>query len=302
MTGLRRAALLGCALLPVLAGCGPAPATRTPAAPAANAPPAGSTAQPAPGVTGSALDALATLAVRGRGPRTGYSRAQFGPAWADVDRNGCDTRNDVLRRDLRDVTARAGTGDCVVLSGTLDDPYTGRTLAFAKSTAGAVQIDHVVALSDAWQKGAAQWSAGRRLQFANDPLGLLAVDGPTNQRKGDGDAATWLPPAKGFRCRYVARQVAVKQAYALAVTAAERDAVQRVLADCPGEPLPGPFAPAPVPTTPARATAAAVPAVGNPDHGSCRNAVAHGAGPYRRGQVEYGYYRDADHDGVVCER
>jgi hypothetical protein len=132
------------------------------------------------------------LVVKGRGPRTGYSRAQFGPAWADVDHNGCDTRNDILRRDLTRITFRAGT--CVVLSGLLHEPYSGRDVVFSKAHASAVQIDHVVALSDAWQKGAAAWTADRRRQFANDPLNLLAVDGPLNDKKGDGDAATWLPP------------------------------------------------------------------------------------------------------------
>ncbi len=298
----RRTLLVALVGLSALVGCGPSATTTTATTP--SAPPSAAGSAPvvapttAPPTAGSALDALAALTVKGRGPKTGYTREQFGPAWADVDRNGCDTRNDVLRRDLRDVTFRAGTHDCVVLSGTLAEPYTGATVTFSKSDAGAVQIDHVVALSDAWQKGAAQWPAARRLQLANDPLNLLAVDGPTNLRKGDGDAATWLPPDKGFRCRYVARQGAVKRAYALAVTAAERDAVQRVLAGCPGESLPG-SVPAPAPTAPAPAGPAPA---GDPDYGTCSNAEAHGAGPYRRGQVEYGYYRDADGDGVVCER
>lgn len=176
---------------------------------------------------------LGTLAVKGRAPRTGYDRDAFGPAWADVDRNGCDTRNDVLARDLADVAFEAGTHDCVVLTGTLDDPYSGTTIAFERGPDSAdVQIDHVVALSDAWQKGAQQWDAERRRQFANDPANLLAVDGPTNAAKGDGDAATWLPPSTGYRCAYVVRQVRVKAAYGLWVTAAERDAMDRTLDGC----------------------------------------------------------------------
>ncbi len=153
---------------------------------------------PAAADPGTALAALATLEVKGRAPRTGYDRDQFGPAWADVDRNGCDTRNDVLARDLTDETFEPGTHDCVVLTGTLVDPYTATTVAFQRGnvTSTAVQIDHVVALSDAWQKGAQQLDTATRQRFANDPLNLLAVDGPTNQAKGDGDAATWLPPNK----------------------------------------------------------------------------------------------------------
>jgi hypothetical protein len=196
-----------------------------------------STAAP---TAGAALAVLETLAVKGRAPRTGYDRDRFGPAWADVDRNGCDTRNDVLRRDLDDVTTRAGTRGCVVATGVLADPYSGETIEFIRGqgTSQAVQIDHVVALSDAWQKGAQQWTDERREEFANDPTELLAVDGRLNSSKRDGDAATWLPPDRSARCQYVARQVAVKAKYALWVTSAEKAAIARVLAGCPEEPLP----------------------------------------------------------------
>jgi hypothetical protein len=179
------------------------------------------------------LDALARLAVKGRAPKTGYSRERFGAAWLDVDHNGCDTRNDILNRDLSDKAWRAGTHHCVVTAGTLHDPYTKRVVHFAKADASEVQIDHVVALADAWQKGAQHLDAPMRVRFANDPLNLLAVDGATNEVKGDGDAATWLPPNKSYRCRYVARQVSVKLQYHLWVTQAEHDAIGRVLASCP---------------------------------------------------------------------
>jgi Protein of unknown function (DUF1524) len=188
---------------------------------------------------------LASLPVKGRAPKTGYARDQFGPAWTDdnddeLGHNGCDTRNDILRRDLAALAVKPGTHDCVVTAGTLADPYTGRTIAFVRgaTSSSAVQVDHVVALSDAWQKGAQQWPARTRRDLANDPLNLLAVTGPVNRAKGDGDAATWLPPNKGYRCAYVARQVAVKARYHLWVTAAERDGIARVLSACPGQPLP----------------------------------------------------------------
>jgi hypothetical protein len=192
------------------------------------------------GKPGSALATLATLPVKGRAPKTGYDRALFGQAWADVDRNGCDTRNDVLRRDLASFVLKPGTNGCRVLSGTLHDPYLGRTIAFVRgpNTSSEVQIDHVVPLSDAWQKGAQQWSTPRRTAFANDLLNLLAVDGLTNQRKGDSDAATWLPPSKAYRCQYAARQIAVKAKYGAWVTGAERDALGRILATCPSQQLP----------------------------------------------------------------
>jgi len=201
----------------------------------------GGSSGPAPSAQGgSALAALATLKVKGRAPKTGYDRAKFGQAWADVDHNGCDTRNDVLRRDLGPRALKPGTNGCLVLSGTLHDPYLGRTIAFVRgaSTSSAVQIDHVVPLSDAWQKGAQQWTTPKRTALANDPLNLLAVDGLTNQQKSDGDAATWLPPNRAYRCPYAARQIAVKAKYGLWVTSAERDALRQILAACPSQKLP----------------------------------------------------------------
>lgn len=188
---------------------------------------------------GTAAAALAELPVKGRAPKTGYSRDQFGQAWADVDRNGCDTRNDILRRDMVNKSYKPGTGGCKVTSGDLPDPYTGRNIHFKRGPhSNAVQIDHVVALSNAWQTGAQKIGSDQRLAFANDPLNLLAVDGPTNEAKGDGDAATWLPPNKRFRCSYVARQVAVKKRYHLWVTSAEHDAIAGILSGCPGQTLP----------------------------------------------------------------
>ncbi|WP_307033718.1 DUF1524 domain-containing protein [Arthrobacter sp. B3I4] len=277
-----------------------------------------------PAYASKALDVLATLAVKGRAPKTGYSRDQFGQAWADVDRNGCDTRNDTLRRDLTAVALKAGTRDCVVLSGALNDPYTAKLINFVRgnSTSTAVQIDHVVALSDAWQKGAQQLSPAQRLAFANDPLNLLAVDGPANMQKSDGDAATWLPPNKSYRCAYVARQISVKASYALWVTQAEHDAMARVLADCrdalaPTNEQPPAAAPAPAPAQPAPAAPPAaappaqvapapapVPAVPAPAavfYANCAAVRAAGAAPIRRGQPGYSSKLDRDGDGVACE-
>jgi hypothetical protein len=144
-----------------------------------------------------------------------------------------------LNRDLTNVSIN---DKCQVESGVLHDPYTGKTIDFKRGsgTSGAVQIDHVVALSDAWETGAQQLSSTERQKLANDPLELLAVDGPANENKGDGDAATWLPPNKPFRCEYIARQIAVKQKYRLWVTAAEKTAMVHVLASCPTQTLPVP--------------------------------------------------------------
>lgn len=182
---------------------------------------------------------LETLSVKGRAPKTGYTRAQFGQTWADVNRNGCDTRNDILQRDLTNITFRSGTRDCVVESGTLIDPYSGVTINFIKGnkTSTEVQIDHVVALSNAWQTGAFKLTLEKRTEFANDPANLLAVQGRLNSQKKDGDAATWLPPLKSYRCTYVAKQISIKAKYGLWVTAPEKAAMKAILARCPNQPL-----------------------------------------------------------------
>jgi hypothetical protein len=173
---------------------------------------------------------LGALKVKGRAPKTGYERAKFGNGWGLTF--GCDTRNRVLARDLKQVVT--ADDDCRVVSGTLDDPYTGTVIRFTRGpeTSDDVQIDHVVALSNAWQTGAQAMDAERRIVFSNDPLNLLAVSGPANEQKSDSDAATWLPSNKPFRCQYVTRQIAVKQKYDLWVTPAERAAMQRVLEKC----------------------------------------------------------------------
>lgn len=182
-----------------------------------------------------ATEALETIAIKGRAPKTDYSREQFGNGWGKI--NGCDTRNIILNRDLRDVRLNEET--CHILEGILDDPYTGKMIYFNRgSNSEVVQIDHVVALSDAWQKGATQLNKPERVAFANDPLNLLAVEGAANQQKGDADAASWLPPNKNFRCQYVARQIAVKSRYSLWMTPAEHEAISSVLQKCPEQLLP----------------------------------------------------------------
>ena len=199
--------------------------------------PAPSMGAPGTGNPASVADALVQLEsipVKGRAPKTGYTRDEFGPAWADTDRNGCDTRNDILARDLANETFKPATNNCVVVTGKLADKYTGTTINFTRGqdTSSDVQIDHIVALSDAWQKGAQQLSADQRRELANDPLNLMAADGPTNRAKGDKDAATWLPPNKAFRCEYVARQTAVKAKYSLWVTQSEHDSIAGILEGC----------------------------------------------------------------------
>jgi len=274
----------------------------------------------------TALALLATLPIKGKAAKTGYDRSgMFGTAWLDVDRNGCDTRNDILARDL---TAIVKSGQCRVLTGNLVSPFTGTAISFLRGTATSaqVQIDHVVSLSNSWQTGAQQLTEAQRVSFANDPINLLAVDGSSNASKGAGDTATWLPPNKSFRCAYVARQVSVKATYGLWVTQAEHDAMARVLTTCPSEPAvtssftpapvvvapPAPVAPAPkpAPVAPAPAPAPVAPApvpapVAPPSsvyYANCAAVRAAGAAPLYAGQPGYETPRlDRDGDGVACE-
>lgn len=182
---------------------------------------------------GSALATLNELEVKGRAPKTGYERAEFGNGWSTV--NGCSTREIILYRDLQNVVL---ADECKVATGTLNDAYTGEIINFTRADASKVQIDHVVALSDAWQKGAQQLTRQQREQLANDPLELIAASGRANQQKSDGDAATWLPENKPFRCEYIARQIAVKKKYSLWVTEAEKQAMVQVLSSCQLQALP----------------------------------------------------------------
>lgn len=251
-----------------------------------------------------ALRILNTLPVKGRAPKTGYSRAQFGDAWSDIDHNGCDTRNDILNRDLTAKQHKNSRG-CVVISGILNDPYTGKIINFmrGKDTSEQVQIDHVVALSDAWQSGAQEISAQERLQLANDPENLLAVDGPANQQKSDSDAATWLPANASFRCSYVARQIRVKAKYHLWVKPAEKEAMINVLTPCAGA-AEAP-APKPVPDTPAPVVPADAPPAQNPapplTFQTCDDARAAGYHNMHRGAPGYSEHLDRDGDGIACE-
>jgi hypothetical protein len=258
--------------------------------------------------TAVALRSVDRLVVKGRGPMTGYSREQFGSEWADVDHNGCDTRDDMLRRDLTDRTTRPGTHGCVITSGTVVDPYTGTRIRYVRGGGDEVDIDHVVSLGDAWQKGAPRWTSSERTSFANDPLNLLAVSAHANRQKGDSDAATWLPPDKSYRCRYVARQLAVKLKYGLSATLAERDAMRRILTSCPTLRLPESGASPNIPVALVSAPKPPAPSSGKATAGvrvfrNCTAARAAGVTPILRGTPLYDANTklDRDKDGVACE-
>jgi hypothetical protein len=175
-----------------------------------------------------ALAVAEALPVRGRAPDTDYSREAFGSAWKDVDRNGCDTRNDILQRDFATVILKSGTGNCKVIGGTWIDPYSNESYTFAEAPIGA-QIDHVVSLKNAWQMGADQWTDQMRVEFANDPLNLRVTIASLNQQKSDSNAASWLPPFKPGRCAFIATQVAVKAKWLLYATEAEKEVFMAIL-------------------------------------------------------------------------
>ncbi|MEX1140715.1 MAG: HNH endonuclease family protein [Thermoleophilaceae bacterium] len=167
------------------------------------------------------------------GPSTRYDRDEFGPACTDSAiniawaGNGCDTRNDILRRDLLRVRYRPDTDDCVVEAGRLRSPYTGTAIRFRKAQAAAVPVDHVFPLSLAWQMGARRWTDAKRIQLANDPLNLLAVDRSNNSSKGDSGPAEWLPPYRRIRCAYSVRIAQVARNYDLPVTRPDKRTMRR---------------------------------------------------------------------------
>jgi hypothetical protein len=281
-----------------------APTRTRPSKPASSRTPAPAVVEP-----GTARAALAHLAVKGRAPMTGYTREEFGQAWLDADRNGCDTRNDILGRDVVGRVYKPGTGGCVVLSGVLHDPYLGRDVRFERGAGDQVDIDHVVSLGNAWVTGAARVDIHVRAAFANDPLNLLAVDLHTNRSKGDGDAATWLPPYRPFRCAYVARQIAVKQKYRLWVTPPERAAMERVLGSCPGQRLPADPTHAPTRVDQHVSEPSAAPTPGprslvggtSVSYENCDAVRAADAAPIHAGDPGYSRKLDRDGDGVGCE-
>ena len=265
----------------------------------------------------TAVGALSLLPVKGRAPMTGYDRDRFGPAWLDADRNGCDTRNDILAQYLRAVVLESN--GCVVAAGSYEDPYTGSQIDYWHGDGSLIDIDHVVSLGNAWATGAFGWQIKKRAAFANDPLNLLPSDAGANRQKGDGDAATWLPPNNSYRCEYVSRQVAVKGKYDLWVTPSEKEAIQRVLASCHAQALAtddwgastevdhnisdsmdadtdqGSTEPSAGPTTGSSPDGGAV------HFDNCDAARMAGAAPVRAGDPGYGRHLDGDGDGTGCE-
>lgn len=185
----------------------------------------------------NALEAVSTLTVRQTDSVSGYDRDLFQWNKFDEDGDGCDTRNDILARDLDNISKQ---DKCVVLSGILDDPYTGGRIDFQRgqSTSSKVQIDHIVALSDAWNSGASHWNESELRAFGNDPYNLAAVDGTANTQKSNSSADEWLPANAAARCLYVATQVGVKEHYALTVTKTEAQKMREVLGSCPTQSIP----------------------------------------------------------------
>lgn len=239
-----------------------------------------------------------------------FDRDEFGPAWKDVDRNGCDQRNDVLRRDLTGLRTKPGTHGCVAASGVLRSAYTGKTVQFTRGD-DATQIDHVVALAEAWRTGANGWDQAKRERFANDPFNLQAVESAVNESKGDEPPMYWLPEIE--QCDFVNRYISIKDLYQLGFTGDEKAWLLRQWGrDCDvtvkvygradykmpklrptGEPKPEATAsPKPKPR------ASESPSVYYENCAAVRRA---GKAPIRRGDPGYGSHLDRDGDGVACE-
>jgi hypothetical protein len=264
---------------------------------------------------------LGHIAIGGRGAKTGYLRTvMYGSAWVDVNANGCGTRDDILTRDLTGIGKR---NSCVVVSGLLHDPYTGKAITFRKADASAIQIDHVVPLGLAWQLGAAQWPQGKRVSFANDPANLLAVDGSANESKSDSGPDSWLPSNKAYRCTYVIHFASVAHLYGLRITPSMRDTITGQLRTCAtvvSDPaglkaLPtsdwtraarigggsgGSSTPVTMAAPPATTTTPA-PTGGDVYYANCAAVRAAGKAPLYRRQPGYRSGLDRDGDGVACE-
>ena len=217
------------ALLAATAGCGPVAA--------------GPAGHSSPGSTASAITAeLAKVQVIPSRPDVpGYDRScraghgcVFGTPWKDVDRSGCDTRNDVLKAQLRDDVVKPGTDGCVLLSGSGSDPYTGAAINWRKSS-GGVDIDHVYPLARAWDMGASKWTAEQRLRFANDQVSnLLVTKSATNRSKGDQGPGEWMPLQPVYACAWVLRYLQVADKYDLPVTQGDSDAAREIAPKCGG--------------------------------------------------------------------
>jgi hypothetical protein len=255
----------------------------------------------------TATQVLALLKVRREDSAAAYQRTQdFGEAWMDVAGNGCDTRDDILQRDLKDIVLNG----CKVMSGAFVDPYTGQTLSFTRGndTSPLVQIDHIVALLDAWTTGAQELTEEQRQRLANDPTNLLAVSERANQDKSADDAAQWLPPLAGIHCEYAARQISVKFAYGLWVTQSEHDALAKALRSCPDQPayrssLSGTVGPrTPSPTASPTDAVGFLGGTGTTEYyANCSAAYAAGVSRIPRGAPGYRPELDRDNDGIACE-
>ncbi|MFI7582178.1 excalibur calcium-binding domain-containing protein [Kocuria sp. M1N1S27] len=287
------------------AGAAPSPAaSRTPGSVTTVTPAPEPSETPVRAVTppSGAFLALEDLPVAAAGTMSDYDRDALFGGWIDADGDCEDARNEVMARDLTGVVSADG---CRVDTGTLADPYTGATIDFVRgvATSGDVQVDHVVSLGNAWVTGARRLSPTDRVALANDPLNLLAVDGPTNGSKSDKDASEWLPPDRAFACDMVAVQIAVKARYGLWVTAPEKNAMAEVLSGCPDQQLPGgtPFGDVPGGAAPAEAPEGPAPAPADVHYANCTAAREAGAAPLHRGDPGYRNAMDGDSDGVACE-
>ncbi|MEV4440449.1 HNH endonuclease family protein [Streptomyces sp. NPDC049577] len=193
---------------------------------------AGSPAHRAPGdsVTMRLSEAVAALPAAEES-RAGYVRTAF-RHWIDADRDGCNTRKEVIISEAVEAPQVTQPG-CVLTGGQWFSPYDNVTV----EDAGALDVDHVVPLAEAWDSGASTWTPAEREAYAND-LGderaLIAVSARSNRQKADKDVAEWLPTA-GYVCRYITDWTVVKTRWQLSVDPAEQATLERLSRSCPDE-------------------------------------------------------------------
>jgi len=177
----------------------------------------------------SAYDVALTIPVVAE-VKTGYKREYF-KHWVDEDSDGCNTREEVLIRDST-TKPQVDRYGCKVIAGNWYSPYDARKLTEPSD----IDIDHMVALKEAWDSGANVWSASTRQRFANDltdSRSLIAVTDSVNRSKGDRDPSNWLPPNRGYWCEYLSRWVAVKARWGLSMDQSEAGRVRKLLQnDC----------------------------------------------------------------------
>jgi Protein of unknown function (DUF1524) len=247
--------------------------------------------------------AIAALKVASEN-HSGYDRSKF-PHWVDADHDGCDTREEVLLAEAI-VKPHKGAG-CTLTGGRWYSYYDNKYW----SDTNRIDIDHVVALAEAWESGARTWTTDRRKAYAkdlDDRRTLVGVTDTVNAAKSADDPANWLPPVASMRCRYVRNWVAIKIRWWLTVNNAEKNALTWIASGCPNDTLT-------VTRTAKPGSSTSTTTTTQPPSGNCSPSYPTVCIPppppdLDCGEISYRNFTvvapdphgfDGDHDGVGCE-